>query len=225
MWFDIDLMWNYMRSRYFVSNHINLCKIIKKPWSALPLYTEMKTEKKHIPKLTQHINYNECFPPTLQGRGPDHSQPHLASAHRRHRRGDGWGRAELGLQRGLGFSGVMLRGSGIKWDLRKSQPYDAYADMDFEIPIGTRGDIYDRYLVRMEEMRQSLRIIEQCLNKMPEGEIRTDDHKIVPPKRAEMKVSHNSFNKANEVKFWLTIYSYFDVSMIMVIIIKKNKNI
>ena len=123
----------------------------------------------------------------------------------------------------LGFSGVMLRGSGIKWDLRKSQPYDAYADMDFEIPIGTKGDIYDRYLVRMEEMRQSLRIIEQCLNKMPEGEIRTDDHKIVPPKRAEMKVSHKSFNKTNEVKFWLTIYSYFDVSMIMVIINKKNK--
>lgn len=89
----------------------------------------------------------------------------------------------------LGFSGVMLRGSGIKWDLRKAQPYDAYADMDFEIPVGTKGDIYDRYLVRMEEMRQSLRIIEQCLNNMPEGEIRTDDHKIVPPKRAEMKVN------------------------------------
>lgn len=89
----------------------------------------------------------------------------------------------------LGFSGVMLRGSGIKWDLRKAQPYDAYADMDFEIPVGTKGDIYDRYLVRMEEMRQSLRIIEQCLNNMPEGEIRTDDHKVVPPKRAEMKES------------------------------------
>lgn len=89
----------------------------------------------------------------------------------------------------LGFSGVMLRGSGIKWDLRKVQPYDAYDKVDFDIPIGVNGDTYDRYLVRMEEMRQSLRIIEQCLNKMPPGEVRTDDHKVVPPKRAEMKES------------------------------------
>jgi len=89
----------------------------------------------------------------------------------------------------LGFSGVMLRGSGIKWDLRKSQPYDAYDQVDFDIPIGVNGDTYDRYLVRMEEMRESMRIIEQCLNKMPGGEIRTDDNKVVPPKRAEMKES------------------------------------
>ena len=89
----------------------------------------------------------------------------------------------------LGFSGVMLRGSGIKWDLRKSQPYDAYDKVDFDIPIGVSGDTYDRYLVRMEEMRQSLRIIEQCLNKMPMGEVRVDDCKIVPPRRAEMKES------------------------------------
>lgn len=89
----------------------------------------------------------------------------------------------------LGFSGVMLRGSGVKWDLRKAQPYDAYDQVDFDIPIGENGDTYDRYLLRMEEMRQSLKIIEQCLNKMPEGEIRTDDHKIVPPKRSEMKES------------------------------------
>ena len=89
----------------------------------------------------------------------------------------------------LGFSGVMLRGSGIKWDLRKSQPYDAYDQVEFDVPIGTNGDTYDRYLVRMEEMRESLRIIEQCLNKMPPGEVRTDDHKVVPPKRGEMKVS------------------------------------
>jgi len=89
----------------------------------------------------------------------------------------------------LGFSGVMLRGSGIKWDLRKAQPYDAYDQVDFDIPIGVNGDTYDRYLVRMDEMRQSLRIIEQCLNKMPAGEVRTDDNKIVPPKRSEMKES------------------------------------
>ncbi len=88
----------------------------------------------------------------------------------------------------LGFSGVMLRGSGIKWDLRKSQPYEIYDKLDFDIPIGAAGDTYDRYLVRMEEMRQSLRIIEQCLNRMPPGEIKVDDYKICPPKRAEMKV-------------------------------------
>jgi NADH dehydrogenase (ubiquinone) Fe-S protein 2 len=92
----------------------------------------------------------------------------------------------------LGFSGVMLRGSGIKWDLRKAQPYDAYDKVDFDIPVGVNGDTYDRYLVRMEEMRQSLRIIEQCINKMPAGEIKTDDHKVVPPKRAEMKESMES---------------------------------
>lgn len=89
----------------------------------------------------------------------------------------------------LGFSGVMLRGSGIKWDLRKAQPYDAYDQVDFDIPVGVNGDTYDRYLIRMQEMRESLKIIEQCLNKMPEGEIRTDDAKVVPPKRSEMKES------------------------------------
>uniref|UniRef100_A0A194AM76 Complex I-49kD n=1 Tax=Pinctada fucata TaxID=50426 RepID=A0A194AM76_PINFU len=89
----------------------------------------------------------------------------------------------------LGFSGVMLRGSGIKWDLRKVQPYDAYNLVDFDVPIGRHGDTYDRYLIRMEEMRQSLRIILQCLNQMPEGEIKVDDNKIVPPSRAEMKES------------------------------------
>ncbi|XP_048776515.1 NADH-ubiquinone oxidoreductase 49 kDa subunit-like [Ostrea edulis] len=88
-----------------------------------------------------------------------------------------------------GFSGVMLRGSGIMWDLRKTQPYDAYDRMEFDVPIGVHGDCYDRYLVRMEEMRQSARIVHQCLNEMPEGEVRTDDNKVVPPKRAEMKES------------------------------------
>uniref|UniRef100_A0A8C8BDX2 NADH dehydrogenase [ubiquinone] iron-sulfur protein 2, mitochondrial n=1 Tax=Otus sunia TaxID=257818 RepID=A0A8C8BDX2_9STRI len=89
-------------------------------------------------------------------------------------------------------SGVMLRGSGIHWDLRKTQPYDVYDQVEFDVPIGTHGDCYDRYLCRVEEMRQSLRIILQCLNKMPEGEIKVDDAKISPPKRAEMKSSMES---------------------------------
>jgi len=87
---------------------------------------------------------------------------------------------------------VMLRGSGIKWDMRKVQPYDGYENFDFDIPIGKRGDCYDRYLIRMEEMRQSLRIMLEALNKMPPGEVKVDDHKVVPPKRAEMKSSMES---------------------------------
>ncbi|MEP7221959.1 MAG: NADH-quinone oxidoreductase subunit D [Novosphingobium sp.] len=88
-----------------------------------------------------------------------------------------------------GFSGPMIRGSGIAWDLRKSQPYDVYAQMDFEIPVGTRGDCYDRFMVRVEEVRQSARIMKQCLAEMPEGPIASDDRKVVPPKRGEMKQS------------------------------------
>ncbi|XP_065056333.1 NADH dehydrogenase [ubiquinone] iron-sulfur protein 2, mitochondrial-like [Rhopilema esculentum] len=88
-----------------------------------------------------------------------------------------------------GFSGVMLRGSGIKWDLRKSQPYDAYDQVEFDVPVGKHGDCYDRYLCRVEEMRQSMNIIHQCLNKMPEGPIKVDDAKVSPPKRSEMKDS------------------------------------
>merc|ERR1712179_131305 len=88
-----------------------------------------------------------------------------------------------------GFSGVMLRGSGIKWDLRKVQPYDAYDLVDFDVPVGTKGDCYDRYLCRLYEMRESMRIMYQCLNQMPEGDIQPDDAKCVPPSRAEMKSS------------------------------------
>jgi NADH-quinone oxidoreductase subunit D len=88
-----------------------------------------------------------------------------------------------------GFSGPMLRGSGIAWDLRKSQPYDIYGELDFDVPVGKNGDCYDRYLVRMEEMRQSLKLIKQCIEKMPEGEVVTGDPKITPPRRAEMKQS------------------------------------
>jgi len=88
-----------------------------------------------------------------------------------------------------GFSGVLLRGSGIAWDLRKTQSYDIYDKLDFDIPVGTRGDCYDRYLIRVEEMRQSLRLIMQVLNTMPEGIIKTDDRKICPPSRTHMKQS------------------------------------
>lgn len=89
----------------------------------------------------------------------------------------------------LGFSGPMLRGSGIAWDLRKKQPYEVYDRLDFDIPIGKEGDCYDRYLVRIEEMRQSNRLIRQCvewLRKNP-GPVIIDDHKIAPPSRCEMK--------------------------------------
>ena len=88
-----------------------------------------------------------------------------------------------------GFSGVMVRGSGLAWDLRRSQPYEVYSELDFEIPVGKNGDCYDRYLIRMEEMRQSLRIMKQCIEMMPGGPVRSQDGKIVPPPRAEMKSS------------------------------------
>ena len=82
-----------------------------------------------------------------------------------------------------GFSGVMLRGSGIAWDLRKSQPYDGYETYDFDIPVGRNGDCYDRYLVRVEEMRQSIAIIRQAVERMPGGPVRVQDSKIAPPRR------------------------------------------
>ena len=88
-----------------------------------------------------------------------------------------------------GLSGPMLRGSGVPWDLRKAQPYMVYDQLDFDIPIGKNGDCYDRYLVRVEEMRQSLRIIDQCLEKMPDGPVLTKEDKIAPPSRGEMKHS------------------------------------
>ncbi|MEL6949482.1 MAG: NADH-quinone oxidoreductase subunit D [Pseudomonadota bacterium] len=89
----------------------------------------------------------------------------------------------------LGFSGPMLRGSGIAWDLRKKQPYEVYDRVDFDVPIGVNGDCYDRYLVRIEEMRQSNRIIKQCVDWLRDnrGAVMVDDHKVVPPKRVEMK--------------------------------------
>ncbi len=89
----------------------------------------------------------------------------------------------------LGFSGPMLRGSGLEWDLRRSNPYDVYSEMDFEVPVGKNGDCYDRYLIRVEEMYQSINIIRQCIDKIPEGAIKTLDRKISPPPRHGMKTS------------------------------------
>jgi NADH-quinone oxidoreductase subunit D len=90
----------------------------------------------------------------------------------------------------LGFTGPMLRASGVPWDLRKSQPYDVYDQLDFKVPIGKNGDCFDRYLVRVEEVKESVKIIRQCLEKMPEdGPYRSEDMKISPPSRKDMKVS------------------------------------
>lgn len=88
-----------------------------------------------------------------------------------------------------GFTGPMLRASGVPWDIRKAQPYDVYGDMDFDIPTGTTGDCYARYLVRVEEMRQSAKIMKQAIEKMPRGPVSVDDGKVTPPSRAEMKDS------------------------------------
>ena len=87
------------------------------------------------------------------------------------------------------FSGVMLRGSGVPWDLRKSQPYDCYEQFKFKIPVGKNGDCYDRYLCRIEEMRVSVNIIKQCLEKMPKGPIKSLDGKINPPPKKDIKES------------------------------------
>jgi NADH-quinone oxidoreductase subunit D len=89
----------------------------------------------------------------------------------------------------LGFSGVMLRSTGVAWDLRRAQPYECYNDLEFQVPVGKNGDNYDRYLMRIEEMRQSTKIMKQCIEKMPAGPVVAENNKIVPPRRAEMKKS------------------------------------
>jgi NADH dehydrogenase (ubiquinone) Fe-S protein 2 len=88
-----------------------------------------------------------------------------------------------------GFSGVMLRGSGIPWDLRKTQPYEIYSEIDFSIPVGVNGDCFDRYLIRIEEMRQSLNILEQAIQLIQEGPVKSTNYKLNPPSRSEMKIS------------------------------------
>ena len=91
-----------------------------------------------------------------------------------------------------GFSGVMLRGSGLNWDLRKSQPYEIYNTLHFDVPTGSNGDCYDRYLIRIVEMKESLKIIEQCLNQIPTGTIKSENKKVTPPSRSELKDSMES---------------------------------
>ncbi len=88
-----------------------------------------------------------------------------------------------------GFSGPMVRSAGLAWDLRKSQPYERYDEVDFQVPVGKNGDCYERYLIRMEEMRQSVSIMKQCIQKMPDGPVTVENNKIAPPKRGEMKRS------------------------------------
>ncbi len=88
-----------------------------------------------------------------------------------------------------GFSGILVRGSGIPWDLRRTQPYEVYSELDFKIPLGKNGDCYDRYLCRVDEMYESVKIMQQCLEKMPKGPVMTEDNKFVPPRRAVMKQS------------------------------------
>ena len=88
-----------------------------------------------------------------------------------------------------GFSGVMVRGSGLPWDLRRNQPYEVYSELEFQIPLGKNGDCYDRYLCRVEEMYESVKIMRQCLEMMPEGPVMSENNKVTPPRRAEMKQS------------------------------------
>ena len=90
----------------------------------------------------------------------------------------------------------MLRGSGVPWDLRKSQPYDCYENIDFKVPIGKNGDCYDRYLCRIAEMQESVKIIKYCLKNMPKGLIKTIDGKISPPKKSKLKKFNGSINSS-----------------------------
>ncbi len=101
----------------------------------------------------------------------------------------GIGVVEPERAKNLGFTGVLLRGSGVEWDLRKKQPYEVYSELDFDIPVGVNGDCYDRYLCRIAEMRQSTKIIQQCVNwlKVNSGPVIVENHKVAPPKRDEIK--------------------------------------
>jgi NADH-quinone oxidoreductase subunit D len=109
----------------------------------------------------------------------------------------------------LGFTGPLLRGSGVEWDLRKKQPYEVYDQLDFDIPVGTNGDCYDRYLVRVAEMRQSNRIMKQCVDWLREnpGPVILDDHKFVAPSRVEMKDDMESLIEHPKGEFGVYIIS------------------
>jgi NADH:ubiquinone oxidoreductase subunit D len=106
-----------------------------------------------------------------------------------------------------GFSGVMLRGSGIKWDLRKAQPYEVYDQIHFDVPVGSSGDCYDRYLVRLHEMRQSLSIILQCLKKIQKGSVKNRDNKNVAPQRYRIK--HSMESLIHHFKYYTEGLSFF----------------
>lgn len=106
-----------------------------------------------------------------------------------------------------GFSGPMLRASGLAWDVRKNFPYEVYSQLKFDVPVGSKGDCYDRYLVRIEEMRQSLHIITQCLTDIPNGRVLVDDHKVVPPSRGNMK-----FDMESQIHFFKLFTQGFLVS-------------
>jgi NADH:ubiquinone oxidoreductase subunit D len=106
-----------------------------------------------------------------------------------------------------GFSGVMLRGSGIKWDLRKAQPYEVYDQIPFDVPVGSSGDCYDRYLVRLHEMRQSLSIILQCLKKIQKGSVKNRDNKNVAPQRYRIK--HSMESLIHHFKYYTEGLSFF----------------
>ena len=105
----------------------------------------------------------------------------------------------------LSATGPALRATGLAWDLRRSRPYSVYPEFDFDVPVGERGDVYDRYLVRMEEMRQSLRIIEQAMRKLPGGRFRIDDHKIAPPPKEEIYLSMEAL--IHHFKLWTEGFS------------------
>ncbi|KAG6383875.1 hypothetical protein SASPL_155481 (mitochondrion) [Salvia splendens] len=109
-----------------------------------------------------------------------------------------------------GFSGVMLRGSGVCWDLRRAAPYDVHDQLDPDVPVGTRGDRYDRYCIRIEEMRQSVRIIVQCLNQMPSGMIKADDRKLCPPSRCRMKLSMESSKASRGWRISLSVEKHWE---------------
>ena len=99
-----------------------------------------------------------------------------------------------------GFSGVMFRGSGFNWDLRKSAPYEIYDKLTFEVPFGTNGDCYDRYCIRVKEMKESLKIMSQCLNKIPAGPVKTSDEKLSPPNWS--KIANSMESLIHHFKFY-----------------------
>jgi NADH-quinone oxidoreductase subunit D len=157
-------------------------------YEASKWHSQKEVDKRNEKRLGTMLDFTEAFTERFPGCVDDYET--LLTDNRIWKQrtvGIGVVSPERAMQ--LGFSGPMLRGSGIEWDLRKKQPYEVYDRMDFDIPIGTTGDCYDRYLVRIEEMRQSNRIIRQCVDwlRRNPGPVMLDDYKIAPPRREEMK--------------------------------------